>query len=117
MRAGSQRPQGQIAMAEQLAGLYRPITDPQAQADAIADELRPMIAAKLAAIRAARPGPTAHEIAIREACRAVGAAADRLDSAEQRADRNACRNAERQLRAAANRLKKLIDREAGHGSR
>lgn len=115
--AKPQRPAGQLAKAERLAGVYRPFVDPAAQADAIAEVIKPLIAEHLAAVRAPRPEPSRHDEAVMQACKEVGAAVDRLQGARKASPR-AAMEAQQNLERKATYLRNLIGaKEAGLGSR
>ncbi len=108
------RPPGQIATAEQLAGVRRTLTDPVAQADAIINELRPMLAARLAAVVSPqRPEPSA---ALAAACRELDAAWRAYAGAK-------AGNGRLTIYRTLRRLEKAVvavceaSREAGRGSR
>ncbi len=112
------RRERQIAKIEQLAGVYRPITDPQAQAAAIAEVIRPLLAEKLAAIRAPLPpAPKPRpDVALAAACR-------ELDAARRAYDRAKAGNGRLTIYRTLQRVEKAVvavceaSREAGRGSR
>jgi hypothetical protein len=101
-------PERQIARAEVLAKVYRPITDPQAQAEAIATAIRPLIAAQLAAIRVTRPlAPAAADGAMMAACKALGEAFDSYERSKFENGRHASLRALKKLERAAAKVRRL----------
>lgn len=110
--AGTHRPKGQIAGAEQLAGVRRSFVDPLAQADLIINDLRPMLAARLA--EAVSPLPAAE---------ALDAALAELEAAWRAYDRAKAGNGRLTIYRTLQRVEKAVvavceaSREAGHGSR
>jgi hypothetical protein len=113
------RPPGQLAQAAQIARLYRPIADPSAQAAAIVEVIKPLIAQQLAEVRAPLPEPivdlSPRDHLIMKACVDVGDAVDRLEAARQTpGERAAWLN----LLRATNRLRYVrTAKEADLGSR
>jgi len=106
----------QKSKAEALAGVFPPYGDPEAHAADIADALRPLIAAELARVRAPRPAPTPHELAMMEACREVGVAIDKYEQAKF-ANRAISTVALRRLERAARQLRNLMPKNQQTGDR
>ena len=95
----------QLAQAEDLAGLYRPVTDAHAQAAMLAEVIRPAIAAHLSELRVPRPTPDRKLMA---ACRELGRAVDGLDNAKLGSRLDAS-GALRRLERASRAVKRIID--------
>ena len=92
--------------------LLEPGRDPEMRAtkivEALAPSIRSAIAAELASMQPPAPARTPHDRAILDACRAVGAAVDRLEQMRFAGTREA--GARQNLEKQARRLRELLGR-------
>ncbi len=108
----------QLARAAKLAGLLPPASTVEARAKRITRDLMPVIASAIGAeidnLRAAAAERTLQDVELMNACRAVGAAVDRLEQARHTRGEIAARMS---LERAATGLRRIIQKRSGHDPR
>ncbi|MGB3834446.1 MAG: hypothetical protein WA975_21580 [Mesorhizobium sp.] len=108
----------QLGRAAKLAGMLPPASTVEARAQRITRDIAPVISAAIGAeidsLRAAAAERTLQDIELMNACRAVGAAVDRLEQVRHTRGEIAARMA---LERAATALRRIIRERSGHDPR